>query len=227
MILNNEFTVAADIGTVWRQLLDMEGVASCLPGASVTATDEENTYQGTMRLKIGPMKVEYRGRATLEQIDEQRHTAVIALSAREAKGQGTAVATIRNQLEQIEGATRVRAQTELNITGPQAQFGHGVIEDVGGRVMAEFSRRLEERIAGSERDATGGAGAATGGSDGTTESADATEQPVPERSPTRAADTNDDVLDLGMYVPPRVVKRTVGVLAALMVAVLLLRYRRR
>ncbi len=155
MILNNEFTVAADIGTVWRHLLDMEGVASCLPGATVTAADEENTYEGTMRLKIGPMRVEYRGRATLREVDEERHTAVISLNAREAKGQGTAVATIHNQLEEMEGSTRVRAQTDLNITGPQAQFGRGVIEDVGGRVMAEFSRRLEERIAGGGDAATG------------------------------------------------------------------------
>jgi carbon monoxide dehydrogenase subunit G len=210
MILSNEFTVAADIDTVWRHLLDMEGVATCLPGASVTATDEENTYEGTMRLKIGPMKVEYRGRATLGEIDEQAHTAVISLTAREAKGQGTAVATIHNQLEQIEeGATRVRARTELNITGPQAQFGRGVIEDVGGRVMAEFSRRLEERIAGA------------------TEPAGATEQSVSEPSRTTPADTSDDVLDLGTYVPPRVVKGAVGVLAALIVAALLLWYRRR
>lgn len=207
MILNNEFSVAADIDTVWRHLLDMEGVASCLPGASVTATDHANTYEGTMRLKIGPMKVEYRGRATLDEIDEQRHTAVILLNAREARGQGTAVATIHNQLEQIEGATRVRAQTELNITGPQAQFGRGVIEDVGGRVMAEFSRRLEERIAGA---------------------GDATPGDAPgESAGDPASATSDEALDIGSYIPQRIIKGAAAALTALIVAVLLLRYRRR
>src|SRR5579864_7949712 len=100
-----------------------------------------------MRLKLGPMRVEYRGTATLSAVDEARHTAVISLSAREAKGQGSAMATIRNRLEPVEAGTRVRAETELHITGPQAQFGRGVIEDVGRRVLDEFSQRLEERIA--------------------------------------------------------------------------------
>jgi uncharacterized protein len=148
VILENEFSVAAGIDTVWRELLDMEGVASCLPGATITATDEENVYDGSMRLKIGPMRVEYRGTATLIEVDESSHTAVIALRAREAKGHGGAVATIRNRLESTPAGTRVRAQTDLHITGPQAQFGRGVIEDVGRRVLSEFSARLEQKIAG-------------------------------------------------------------------------------
>jgi carbon monoxide dehydrogenase subunit G len=209
MILRNEFTVGADVETVWRHLLDMEGVATCLPGATVTATDEENTYDGTMRLKIGPMKVEYRGRARLQEIDEQQHSAVVSLSAREAKGQGTAIATIHNQLEQVEGGTRVRAQTDLNITGPQAQFGHGVIEDVGRRVMDEFSHRLEQRIAADE------SGAAEGLRTGSPSA-----QEVPQSSPIPAS---DDVLDLGAFVPPSVIKRAAGILVALALAVLVLR----
>jgi uncharacterized protein len=152
VIIENEFTVGAEIDTVWRELLDMEGVASCLPGASITATDQDNVYDGSMRLKIGPMRVEYRGRATLSEVDEEHHTAVISLSAREAKGQGEAMATIRNRLEPVDGGTRVSAQTDLQITGPQAQFGRGVIEDVGKRVLGEFSQRLEQRIAGSGPD---------------------------------------------------------------------------
>ncbi len=153
MIIENEFSVGADIDTVWRELLDMEGVASCLPGATITATDRENVYDGSMRLKLGPMRVEYRGTATMSEVHEEHHTAVIALSAREAKGQGSAMATIRNRLEPVDGGTRVCAQTDLQITGPQAQFGRGVIEDVGKRVLSEFSQRLEQRIAGGRSQA--------------------------------------------------------------------------
>jgi carbon monoxide dehydrogenase subunit G len=149
VILTNEFTVGAEIDTVWRELLDMEGVASCLPGATIAATGEENVYDGSMRLKLGPMRVEYRGTATLSEVDEQSHTAVISLNAREAKGQGSAMATIRNRLSQVGEGTRVVAETDLRITGPQAQFGRGVIEDVGKRIMGEFSECLEQKISGS------------------------------------------------------------------------------
>ena len=146
MKLTNEFTVGADVDTVWRTLLDMEGVAGCLPGASIEATDEENHYSGSMRLRIGPMTVAYQGTATLTEVDEAARRAVISLRAREAKGHGTALATITNVVEPVDGGTRVRAETDLRITGPQARFGRGVMEDVAGRVLSEFSDRLERQI---------------------------------------------------------------------------------
>ena len=146
MKLTNEFTVGADVETVWRTLLDMEGVAGCLPGATIEATDRDDTYSGSMRVKIGPMTVAYEGTATLAEVDEEAHRAVISLRAREAKGQGTALATITNVVEQIDDGTRVRAETDLRITGPQARFGRGVMEDVAGRVLSEFSDRLERQV---------------------------------------------------------------------------------
>jgi carbon monoxide dehydrogenase subunit G len=206
MILHNEFSVGADIEEVWRQLLDMEGVASCLPGATITGTDQENVYDGSMRLKIGPMRVEYRGTATLSAVDEASHTAVISLSAREAKGQGSAMATIRNRLEPVDGGTRVRAETELHITGPQAQFGRGVIEDVGKRVLSEFSQRLEERIGGSGETASPGRG----------ESAE----------PPQPPPASPDELDVGSLVASTPAVRIGGAVALLVVLVILLRRRR-
>lgn len=177
MLIENEFTVGAEIEAVWRELLDMEGVASCLPGATITATDKDNVYDGSMRLKLGPMRVEYRGTATLSDVDDENHTAVISLSAREAKGQGSAMATIRNRLEPGDGGTHVVAQTELHITGPQAQFGRGVIEDVGKRVLREFSARLESKIAGSGGDAANPTSRDAGSA--RTASADRTSAPEP------------------------------------------------
>ncbi len=213
MIIENEFTVGANIDTVWRELLDMEGVASCLPGATITATSEPNVYDGSMRLKIGPMRVEYRGRATLTEVDEANHTAVISLSAREAKGQGSAMATIRNRLESVDAGTRVNAETDLQITGPQAQFGRGVIEDVGKRVLGEFSQRLEERIAGP--------------GSGPSPSSDA---PSTGEPPPASGNQTPAELDVGSLVTSSPVVRRAGagvlVLALVALALIVLRRRR-
>jgi uncharacterized protein len=217
VIIENEFTVGADIDTVWRELLDMEGVASCLPGATITGTDEPNVYDGSMRLKIGPMRVEYRGRATLSEVDEANHTAVISLSAREAKGQGSAMATIRNRLSSVDAGTRVNAETDLQITGPQAQFGRGVIEDVGKRVLGEFSQRLEERIAGS-------GGGASGAPEGSTDTPASSEAGGPSSGSQAPAE-----LDVGSLVTssPVVRRAGAGVLAAALIALALILLRRR
>ena len=213
MILENEFSVGADIDTVWAELLDMEGVATCLPGATIQATDAENVYSGSMRLKIGPMRVVYRGTATLSDVDDASHAAVITLSAREAKGQGSAMATIRNRLEDTGSGTRVRAETELHITGPQAQFGRGVIEDVGKRVLDEFSERLEERITRSEGSAAG--------SESATESSEAT---APADAPAAVLES-PDALDVGSLIARTPAVRIAA--GALLLALLLILLRRR
>lgn len=222
MIIENEFRVGADIDTVWRELLNMEGVASCLPGATITGTDKENVYDGSMRLKIGPMRVEYRGTATLSEVDEEHHTAVISLSAREAKGQGSAMATIRNQLESVEGGTQVNAQTDLQITGPQAQFGRGVIEDVGKRVLGEFSQRLEQRIAGGQ---AGARQSGAGGAESSAPQASAPNGSAPQAQ-TGAAPAE---LDVGSLVTssPIVRRAGAGALAAALIALALILLRRR
>lgn len=226
MIISNEFTVRAGIDEVWRQLLDMEGVATCLPGAKITATGDSSTYDGTMKLKIGPMRVEYHGSATLSDVDESAHTAVIALKAREARGQGGAVATVRNVLREIDGGTRVEATTDLKITGSQAQFGRGVIEDVGKRVLGEFSQRLERKIAGEEPaapSAAPGPGASAAGA-----GAGAAGPGAGAAGPGAAhpqAGRDDDVLDVGGLIP-RKVKVAVSALVGLALAALALRRRR-
>ena len=192
MILTNEFTVRSDVETVWRHLLDMEGVAGCLPGATIEATDDANTFNGSMRVRVGPLTVNYEGVAVLKEVDEEQRTATISLEAREQRGQGTAMATIKNRLEPAGEGTRVLAETDLHVTGPQAQFGRGVMEDVGSRVLAEFSRRLEEQIAG---------GGSSQGQQGTSTAA-----PGGGAGPTQAARETDS-LDLGSLVAGSVAKR--------------------
>jgi carbon monoxide dehydrogenase subunit G len=205
--LTNEFTVGADVETVWRTLLDMEGVAGCLPGATVEATDQENHYSGSMRLKIGPMTVAYEGTATLVEVDEEARRAVISLRAREARGQGTALATITNVLEQMDGGTRVRAETDLRITGPQARFGRGMMEDVAGRVLSEFSSCLERQVARP--------------AESVAEAPGADEQPAPAAG---------EALDIGALLSESKVgsyaRAALPLLAALVAVVLLFRRRR-
>jgi carbon monoxide dehydrogenase subunit G len=166
--LHNEFTVAAPLEETWRTLLDIERVATCLPGAAVEPAGDEGVYRGRMKVRIGPMTAEYRGTARLEEIDEDTRTASIVVQAREEKGQGTAAAVIRNRVSSANGSTHVSAETELKLTGRQAQFGRGVVEDVAAAMMQDFASRLEREIAGGGegRPVAATAGAADSADDG-------------------------------------------------------------
>jgi len=215
MILTNEFTVGFEIETVWAHMIDLASMADCVPGAKVEEFEPPNVYKGVIRVRIGPMTVDYKGQATLVEIDEQARTSTILLKAREAKGQGSAVATLRSRLEATPEGTRVVAETDLQITGPQAQFGKGVLEDVGSRVLDEFSKRLEEKISAESR--------------GETTVTEPVGEGVRDQSRTGVKHgADDEVLDLGRIVSQTMFRRVAkiaGVVVSLAAALKLVRRR--
>ena len=146
MRLQNEFTVAAPLERTWNTLLDVERVASCLPGATIEPVGEDGLYRGAMRLKAGPVSVSYSGTVRLADIDADEHVASFDARARETKGTGTAAAMICNRLEPAGDGTRVVVDTDLNVTGRPAQFGRGLMEDVASKMLGDFAGRLEDLV---------------------------------------------------------------------------------
>ena len=142
MKLENEFTVPAPLEHAWAVLLDVERVAPCLPGASVEPAGEDGEYAGTMTIKIGPITSRYRGTVKIESADEEAGVAVMRAQAKDARGQGTASATITSSMHQVPDGTRVRVETDLRVTGPAAQFGRGVMQDVSAKLMRQFAAAL-------------------------------------------------------------------------------------
>ena len=204
MKLENEFTVAAPLDQTWSTLLDIERVASCLPGAKLESESSDGTYRGEMTVKLGPMTLSYKGTARLAEVEEDEHIAVLEARARETRGSGMATATIRNQLTTgDEGTTVVKVETDLNITGRPAQFGRGIMEDVSSRMLDDFARRLEREIVEGQAPAA----AAQADGDGSAPSAAARAAPPPSDA--------EGALDLGSVVMGPLAKRA-GIAAAVL-----------
>lgn len=156
MQLEHEFTVPVPVTQAWDVLLDVERIAPCMPGATVESFDGE-TIEGRVKVKVGPIQVTYAGTARFVEKDEGARRAVIDASAKESRGVGTAKATITALLHDEGGsATRVTVTTDLAITGKPAQFGRGVMAEVGNKILGRFA----DCLAG-ELGSNGGAGAAT------------------------------------------------------------------
>lgn len=223
MKLNNEFTVSAPLDRTWETLLDVERVGSCLPGAQMDPADESGLYRGRMKMKLGPMAMAYEGTARLVEVDEDAHVTVMDVQGREAKGQGTAAATIRNTLEEAPGGTRVKVETDLQVTGRQAQFGRGIMEDVAGRMLGQFAQQLEELItAGPAATGANGAGPAAASATATHLDPGATgEERTGSGSSARPAGGDEDVLDVGSVVGG-VVTKNLPLVAGLLALVLAL-----
>lgn len=146
MQLLNEFEVALPPEKTWTLLTDLEKVAPCLPGASITSVEGDD-FHGRAKIKVGPITAEYKGVAKFTELDEKAHTAVLHARGKDARGQGDATAHVRATLHPKGRGTRVVVETELALTGKVAQFGRGVLADVSGALMTMFAHRLQEMVA--------------------------------------------------------------------------------
>lgn len=147
MKLEQSFTVAAPVETVWDALIDVERIAPCLPGAEITGRDGD-AYTGAFTVKLGPTTAAYRGRLEMLSLDPGAHVATMKASGQDKRGQGNANATIVSTLRAEGGATVVAVATDFTITGRLARFGRGgMIEDISNRLMADFSTCLQSRLA--------------------------------------------------------------------------------
>src|SRR5687767_8368985 len=146
MKINNEFTVGAPIQQAWDTMLNLERIAPCLPGAAIQDEKDEGEYDGTMKVKIGPITANYKGTVKFEEVDEENHRAVLQATGRDARGQGTASATIVSTLQEEADGTKVSVETDMKLTGRAAQFGRGIAQDVATKMLDQFASCLEEEI---------------------------------------------------------------------------------
>ncbi|MCK2221428.1 SRPBCC family protein [Actinomadura sp. ATCC 31491] len=145
MRFEHEFTVPVPVEQAWAVLLDVERVAPCLPGATLDV-HEGDEFTGRMKVKVGPITVTYRGSARFEDVDKDSYSLTIAASGKEARGSGTASATVRARMSPREDVTAVAVETTFHVTGRPAQFGRGVISEVGARLLDRFAGNLAELL---------------------------------------------------------------------------------
>ena len=213
MDLTHSFTVPAAVDDAWATFMDLEQVGACFPGATVTSATDDG-FEGTVKVKLGPIALVYAGSGTFTERDDTAHRAVIEAKGKDKRGNGTAGATVTFELSDAgEGSTRAQVHTDLAVTGKPAQFGRGVMQDVSDKLLQQFVACIEARF-------TPPPDASTSHPNGTR----FTPEP-PEAS------RSDEALDLGSTVLPVLLKsygKQLGAAALALLAVVgLLRRRRR
>ena len=236
MELDQSFTVPVPPERAWDVLLDVKGIAPCMPGATVDEFDGE-VVTGRIKVKVGPVSLTYRGTAKFVERDPAAQVVVVEASGKETRGAGTASATVRASLEpEASGeATKVTMHTTMNVTGRPAQFGRGVMVEVGGKLVEKFAENLAQLISGDGAAATDGAAAAE---DVSTDAASAsppaataeagsgsteptTVIPVASTASAPPAPQSDDSINLVRLVGPAILKRVIPVVVAVTVLALL------
>lgn len=230
MEFENSFAVKAPIAEVWEVLLDVERAAPCMPGAKVLERSGDDEYVVSMRVKVGPITMEYKGNVQILEKDPVAHRAVMSGSGRELRGQGAAEARAEMVLVEEAGETVATIKSDVKLSGRIASMGQGVIVDVTKRMVDAFSANLAAMLATPQP--TPAAPAAAPGDGGDAPNAPS-EPPVVQATPP-AAPEQETALPLLSILGPVLVNRLrsprvavpVGVALAAVIAVLVLLSRR-
>jgi carbon monoxide dehydrogenase subunit G len=151
MELEHSFTVPVPEDRAWDVLLDVERVAPCMPGATLQSVDGDEIH-GAIKVKVGPITMTYQGTARFTERDPAGHVITLEANGKETRGAGTASAKVRSLLEGKGNETRVVVHTTLNVTGKPAQFGRGVMTEVGGKLIGIFADNLAAMLAAEGSD---------------------------------------------------------------------------
>jgi carbon monoxide dehydrogenase subunit G len=212
MDLQNSFVVPSDIETAWKTLHDVEGLAPCMPGATLTSHDGDD-FTGSVKVKLGPVSMVFAGTARFVNKDKEHWTVVIEGSGKETKGTGTAKGLVTAVLvEEAPDRTRVDVNTEITITGKAAQFGRGVMQDVAARIIDQFSANLAAMMTAGGAEAVAEAESIAAGAAGTTTTTTTAAKPV-------VMPHHEDSIDLLGTAGAPVLKRAIPLAIGLVVVV--------
>jgi len=235
MQLENTFTIAAPLDKAWEAFNSPQSVAPCFPGATLE-TSEGNAFTGTVKVKLGPISLTYKGKGAYVERDVDAHKVVIEASGRDARGNGTANATVTGTLK-AEGSdkTAVTMVTDMTITGRPAQFGRGVMSDVADKIIGQFASCLANKLAPEPAAVGSSAGGSANGSGAATATKTATGPALSDTSsgaaskPAASGPMRSEVeaIDLLDTAGAPVFKRLAPALGGLVLLLLVFRLRRR
>lgn len=152
--IEKSFVVKAPADRVWEFLIDPYRVAKCLPGAAITEQLDDQTYAGTITVKVGPVSASYKGQVRFERLDSDARVAELTGRGLEVRGKGGADMRMTSRLvERGPGETEVMVTSEVNVTGILAQFGRGMIQDVSDQMFEKFTEAMRAELEGGEQGA--------------------------------------------------------------------------
>jgi carbon monoxide dehydrogenase subunit G len=209
--MNFQYTlkIPLPLDQAWQTVMDLERIAPCMPGATIESRDGDDLV-GRLKVKLGPIEMTYRGNIHFVARDDEAKTATVDAAAKEIKGRGAAKTQVTLAGIATADGSEITLVSEFTVSGKAAQFGRGVMEEVGEKLMDQFAQRVGAQIsAGRDAGDPAPAVATASGTPSAQSKAPEDEQITPATTTADATATGRDsgALDLGQAAWWPVLKR--------------------
>lgn len=145
--IEERFEVQAPVERVWKYLTDPAQVVQCLPGAELLESQDERTFLGALKVKVGPLSMSYKGKGQFTELNEQTHQVRMVGEAREVGGSGSTKVTMLSTITALQnGGAEVVVNAEVDLVGKIVQFGRGMIEEVSRQMFRQFSNCVKQQL---------------------------------------------------------------------------------
>ena len=145
--IEEEFEVRAPVERIWEFLIDPAKVVVCIPGAELLESQDQHTYLGAVKVKVGPVTMSYRGAMKFTEVNPETHQVCLVGEGRETGGAGSAKVTMRSKLTPHDGGgVLVVVNAEVDLVGKIVQFGRGMIEEVSRQLFRQFSTCVKQHL---------------------------------------------------------------------------------
>jgi uncharacterized protein len=151
MLITSDFEVPQPVEQVWEFFGNVAQVAACLPGAELTDDLGDDKYLGKVAIRMGPVKMQFAGNATITERDDAAKRMVIDAAGADEKGRGQASMLVTATLASMGAGTKVSVNQDVQLSGAAAQYGRGMISDVTQVLMRQFATNMQTRIDAIER----------------------------------------------------------------------------
>jgi len=160
--LEKTFPMPASADTAWALLQNVEGVASCMPGASITEKIDASHYKGNVAVKFGPASMSFRGEIEVAAVDAPSKTVHLIGKGTDSTGSSGASMDLTARVQPLDASScNLVGHSEVSMSGKAAAFGGRMMGSVADQVLKQFAANFANKVQTMQAQATAPAAATT------------------------------------------------------------------
>lgn len=145
--LEKSYPMPASADTGWALLQDIEGVASCMPGAKITERVDAQHYKGTVAVKLGPASLSFRGEIEVRALDAAARSLHLFAKGTDSTGGSAASMDLTARVEAVDAAScNLVGTSDVTMSGKAATFGGRVMGPVSDQILGQFAANFAAKV---------------------------------------------------------------------------------